>query len=354
MKKILIINLFLLISCSTSWACKCDIRPLTKQDFDKYDYIALVKVKTLEPYSIPTHFYSWHLGYLVQTAKFTVEYLENYKGSMPEEFIMEYYNSSCDPSIRDGEEWIIFANENKGYPTVTACTHSQKYRDKKGEIDSFYSFSNLAFMRKEFKTIIPSYEGLVQQFYPNKQLKSMETYQNGLLNGKRMFWYVNGNFQGEEVFKDGKRDGVSKWWFEDGNEACEVKYKEGILADTSWVWQKRESVKIDTTIKNKYFLKVFTIYKDGKEFNKRDYFEDETLHFEQIILGEGKVKLTTVWNKNGQFKSLNTEKWDENSKTFKEEYFIDYRTDKDLRKVYYQNDDNERSKFSPIIYQSKK
>lgn len=349
MKKILIFNLFLLISNSTSWACRCDIRPLTKQDFNKYDYIALVKVKTFEPYSIPTHSNNWNLGFLVQTAKFTVEYLENYKGSMPTEFIMEHYNSSCDPSIRDGEEWLIFANENKGYPTITACSHSQQYRNKKGEIDPFYGFSNLALIRKEFKTIIPNYEGLVQQFYPNKQSKSMEIYQNGVLNGKRFFWYANGNIRGEEFFKHGKREGISKWWFEDGKEACEVKYKDGILVDTAWVWRKKEKAQADTTKKNEYYLKVFTIYKDGKEFNKRDYFEDGTLYFEQIILGEGKVKLTNVWTKTGELEMLYTEKWDETSKMFKGEYSMDYRADINLRRIYYHLDSK-----TGVIYKSKK
>lgn len=348
MKKILILNLLLLVSCSTSWACRCDIRPLTKQDFNKYDYIALVKVKTFEPYSLTTHSKSQHLGFLVQTAKFTVEYLENYKGSMPTEFIMEYYNSSCDPSVRDGEEWIIFANENKGYPTITACTHSQQYRNKKGEIDSFYSFSNLALMRKEFKPMTPKNDGLVQQFYSNKQSKFIETYKNGLLNGKRIFWYENGNVRGEEIFKNGSRDGISKWWFEDGKEACEVKYKDGILVDTARVWHKKEKVQDDTTKKNEYYLKVFTIYKDGKEFNKRDYFEDGTLYFEQIILGEGKVKMTNVWTKTGHLEMLYTEKWDENSKIFKEEYVMDYRADKNLRRIYYQNDSK-----TMIIYKNK-
>ena len=352
MKKIFILNLFLLISFSTVWACKCDIRPLTKQDFDKYDYIALVKVKTFEPFSIPTHFDSWHLGYLVQTAKFTVEYLENYKGNMPMEFIMKYYNSSCDPGIRDGEEWMIFAIENKGYPTITACTHSQRYSNKKGNIDSFCNDINLTFLRKEFKTIPPNHEGLVEQFYPNKQSKSIENYKNGLMNGKRIFWYANGKVRGQEIFKDGKRDGICKWWFEDGNQACEVKYRDGILVDTAWVWQKKQKAKSDTNKKNEYFLKVFTIYKDGKEFNKRDYFEDGTLCFEQIILGDGNVKMTNVWTEKGQLDKLYTEKWDENSKTFKEEYYMDYRPDKNLRKIYYHNKIDGKQNY-PNIYQSK-
>jgi antitoxin component YwqK of YwqJK toxin-antitoxin module len=348
MKKYIILPLFLLFSFSDIWACRCNIYPFTVEDFDKYNYIALVKVKTFEPFSTPTH--SGHLhGFMIQTAKFTVEYLENYKGSMPKEFIMEAYNSSCDPGIRDGEEWIIFANSRNGYATVSACSHSQKYRNKKGEVEPFYSFSNIAFMRKEFKTVIAINEGLSQQFYPNKKAKSLETYKNGLLHGKRLFWYANGNMLGEETYKEGKRNGISKWWFEDGNEACEIKYKDGILVDTAWVWQKKQKIQTDTMKKEKYYLKVFTIYKDGKEFNKRGYFEDGTLDFEQLILGDGKVRMTNVWNENGHLDILMTEKWDENAKVFKEEYFMDYRTDVNLRRTYYYLD----SKTS-VIYRGKK
>jgi hypothetical protein len=354
MKKQFTLLLLILTITSSSFACRCSFKTLTVSDFDNFRYISLVKIKSFQPFNVPIHS-GWGNSheFLTTTAKFTVEYIENFKGNMPTEFIMTAYNSSCDPELREGQEWLLFSNDEEGYPTIHPCSFSEPYRDKNGVINKYHSnnVTDLALVRANLKPFTFEKTGLLEEVYLNKKTKYLETYNNNLLDGKRLFWYPNGNVKGEEHFKNGKRDGIAKWYFENGKPSSEAKYRDGILVDTSWVWYQKQDnnfKKIDST-----YLRLFTIYKNGSEYNKRGYYEDGKLFFEQILLGNGEMKLTNIWEKSGALDFMTTEKWNIEKQVFEIEYDMDYRSDNGLRRVrYYKNGDYKDSKL--VIYPYKK
>lgn len=324
MKKALALSLLLLlINGQYSWACRCPGTSFKKEDFANYDYIAYVKIKTFIPHDLP--FYMWGFPSVnPTTALFTVEYLENYKGNMPKEFVMSSYDTSCDPGIRDGEEWIIFANTNQGHPFVTACSHSQRVKAKQGNTSRFCNNTNLAFMRKEFKTITPINDGLVSLFDSQNQLKALLNYVNGELHGKQRYYHPNGSLYGKEEDVNGKRNGTSAWWFQDGDKAAEVSYKNGIMVDTAWVWdKKRVQSKADSLTQKSRFLKRIVIYDNGEEMNRIDYYEDGMLMRESILLVNKQVRLNHYWTYKGELDMLVVQKWDSDEKVFKEEFWIE-------------------------------
>jgi MORN repeat variant len=351
MKKLISLLLLILSITSSSFACRCSFQTLTTSDLKNFRYIALVKIKTFQPSNVPTHS-GWNhsLEFLTQTAKFTVEYIENFKGSMPTEFIMTSYNSSCDPGIREGQVWLLFSNEEEGYPTIHPCGFSEMYSDKNGEINKYYSsnLTDLALVRNSLKSFKFEKTGLLEEIYQNRRTKYLENYSNNLLDGKRLFWYENGNVKGEEYFKNGKRDGISKWWFENGKPSSEAKYKDGVLVDTSWVWYQKEDSnfkKIDST-----YLRLFTIYKNGSEYNKRAYYDDGKLYFEQILVGNGDIKLTNIWEKDGSLDILTSEKWNKEKQIFEVEYSMDYRSENGKRRVFYYKNGDYKNKEGFILY----
>ena len=198
MKKLFVLFLLTITVSTFSFACKCDFKQLTKENLNNFRYIALVKIKSFQPINLPIHYVGMgnhSLEYIPTTAKFSVEYIENFKGTMPKEFIMTAYNSSCDPGIRDGEEWLLFSNEEEGYPMIHPCGFSVRYRDKNGEINKHCPMNvcNLDLVRANLKPFIFEKTGLLQEFYENKTPKYLETYNHNLLEGKRVFWYANGN-----------------------------------------------------------------------------------------------------------------------------------------------------------------
>ena len=48
-----------------------------------------------------------------------------------------------------------------------------------------------------------------------------------------------------------------------------------MLIDTSWVWQQKQDSNFKKT--DSTYLKLFTIYKNGSEHNKRAYYENGKL-----------------------------------------------------------------------------
>ena len=140
---------------------------------------------------------------------------------------------------------------------------------------------------------------------------------------------------------------MAKWWFENGKPSSQAKYKDGILIDTSWVWQEKGNESFKKT--DSTYLKLFTIYKNGSEYNRRRYYDDGTLFFEQILLVNGEVKFTNVWEKDGSLKWMSADKWNNEKQEFEVEYYMNYRSDSNRRRVDYYNSDNYKGSKT-IIY----
>ena len=60
------------------------------------------------------------------------------------------------------------------------------------------------------------YTGWVKSMYDNGQLKALNLFKDGKLNGLTTKWYENGQKMVEENYKDGKQDGLLSYWGENG------------------------------------------------------------------------------------------------------------------------------------------
>jgi len=104
-------------------------------------------------------------------------------------------------------------------------------------------------------------DGVSKGWYPNGNLKQIQTWKDGKLNGLYIMWYPNKQKQSQSTFKDGEeyglwtewrengqkkfegnnigrnknynpiRDGLWTFWDEDGQKVKEVTYKDGEIVN---------------------------------------------------------------------------------------------------------------------------
>jgi hypothetical protein len=205
---------------------------------EEYDHIALVKILTFEPFAHPKLTEEEKKFAAGTFARFTVQYIEHFKGDKRTEFLLSSYNTSCDIGLRAGQEWIIMAKESRGYATVFPCEYSKQFRDENGVRDWLYGtgFKLLTNLEKMYKKPVVKKNGKEEGHYPNGQLEYSLTYVKGQLHGERQIWHPNGKLWGQQYFNHGKQEGKSTWWFASGYVYSESRYLDGHEIDTTRNW----------------------------------------------------------------------------------------------------------------------
>lgn len=77
------------------------------------------------------------------------------------------------------------------------------------------------------KTTNSPFTGVVFDFYSNGEMKSSESYKNGLNDGPLIVWNKDGKKVTEYNYKEGKRHGKLTKWFKNGNKMFELQFKDG-------------------------------------------------------------------------------------------------------------------------------
>ena len=67
--------------------------------------------------------------------------------------------------------------------------------------------------------------------YDNGQIKYINTYENGKMNGVFMQFYENGNLQCEGTYKNYKRDGFMRGFYENGTLRCQFTISNDTIHD---------------------------------------------------------------------------------------------------------------------------
>ena len=228
----------ILLSSGESWACWCTgTPPLTPEILKKYPYVALVKVTSLEEFTMPGTDSASD-----RVAKFSVEAIENFKNPLPAVFILESYNTSCDIGLRPGQEWIIFAKENKGYATVYACNYSMQVENRK----TVYYENTLRYRQAPEELLnsirqltgrpIKAENNRLEKFYPKGQRALLTIYNQETNEEARTVWRENGNLWGKEFYKAGVKNGPATWWNANGTLSSTETFANGIAIDTSRYW----------------------------------------------------------------------------------------------------------------------
>ena len=98
-------------------------------------------------------------------------------------------------------------------------------------------------------------DGVSKGWYPNGQIKTINTYKDGKLDGLWTGWYSDGQKKWEYTYKDGKEDGVYTIWYENGQKESERTYKEGKLDGLRTGWYENGEKILEKTYKDGYLIK---------------------------------------------------------------------------------------------------
>lgn len=80
------------------------------------------------------------------------------------------------------------------------------------------------------------FNGVLEIYYKNKELKGRSFYKDGKLNGIRQYWFNNGSLEAEVPFVNGKVHGYRKHWNENGTLLAKIGYSNGELHGYSYFW----------------------------------------------------------------------------------------------------------------------
>lgn len=311
----------LLLLSVESQACWCaGPKPLNAQILNRYQYVALVKVVSLEPFAGPGETLENSL-----TAKFTFEVVENFRNPLPKELLVESQMSSCDIGLRPNQTWVIFAKKLGNHAKVIGCDYSLRY-DKEPERGSGYRIRYrtgdelLNSLRQFTGRPIQAQGNKIEQFYPNGQRALLTTYRNKGQDEERTVWHTNGKLAGKESYRNGAINGRASWWFANGNPMSDETFAEGIAIDTSQHWYDMDvdSTYILTTpslmqsardsilrvSRLTHLRSVRIMDRQGRLLRDQEFDQNGRLIDEAIGVPETGIVCRTAYDKQGQINFL--------------------------------------------------
>lgn len=277
------------------FACSCSfLGELSKTDIDKTDYIALVRIKEILPDKVDSPKYYDANSYF----KIVVEEISHYKGNHFTEIIVAgghpKFNTwtSCDFGMNEKEEWIIFAQYDKGKPFVYPCWRTTQYRQADGFRDWQYQrgLKEVVFLDSFFHKESPDInrKGEVKYYFPNGNIEKIEHYRKGKLHGQIEYFFPDGKLYGKGFYYKGLLDRTFKWYYHDGAIERRTTYNKGLKVDTSIYFIKyaKGYHPFFVTVYNK-LGEVILFQEYGGDWQKR-YLWTETIydpkaHKEKII-----------------------------------------------------------------------
>lgn len=250
--KILFFTVFILFSLK-SFSCVCPIKYdfKTKEDLNEYDFIAHVKVTSIDIIKNINR---------NEMHQISFEIKELYKGKQLTTMLIYGSNqllggwTSCDLGEMIGDEWIIFATTNLQFNQVTTgqCSRSIRIKDRYGYEDISYSPQSKIKQQLELLfdkvTTQIHVEGKYLTSFPNENLQSEQYYSSKKLNGPRKLWYPNKVLESTQYYDKGMREGVFKWYSEKGELTKIEKFKNNIQIDTTIIWRETDTSYISQKI----------------------------------------------------------------------------------------------------------
>lgn len=115
-------------------------------------------------------------------------------------------------------------------------------------------------------------------FYPNKRIKNIVHYKNGIYHGEYEIYKEEGYLFEKGEYIDGRLNGVVTYYYESGMKKKTVPYKDGEKEGTATAYYESGQVKYTEQFKE-----------DKVCCDAKDYFEN------------GKIKIVATYNENGKF-----------------------------------------------------
>lgn len=147
--------------------------------------------------------------------------------------------------------------------------------NKKYNIDEIIKINKLIYQKTD-STLIT---GEVRFFYETGEVKQLQTFKNGILNGPRKGWHINGQLRQEGAFEDGKIIGTRRVWYDNGKLRDEGNYKNGKLDGIRKGWWDNGKLKHEYTYNQNKFDGPYRKYtKDGKLEEEKIYKDGRVIN----------------------------------------------------------------------------
>jgi len=343
-------------------ACICANLRTLKENIALYPFIAHVRIEK----TFFTNDTSYVDGKMSVTYDLRVNHairiIELFKGT-PFSTLTEYdVNSSCEIGLKEGEEWILFAEFDTSSNSyfIAACNPSEPFRNSRGERHWNIYYNNartLTSLQSHFRHSVYGSNfnsGVYQSHYSNGQLEWEAGYLNHQLHGNRRVFYASGNLLVDENFIKGKRHGSLREFSSSGQLIREAEFREGkLIAEKEWAdtaqwffyippeelsdWRgKKRSIQV--------FLKHVYYYRDSKHSISINYNEDGTLESEVIENETARSRVTKTFYESGmvyevimEFDKKKVEinqEWDQKGRLLRERKYRNNKLIKDIRKTY--------------------
>lgn len=165
-------------------------------------------------------------------------------------------------SFEHGKEVGIFNFYDKagGHPTAV-----KRYTTGSNTLDvSFYTTSGKKV--SEGQMVGRLREGNWKFYHQDgKSILSTEHYVNGLINGKKLEYYINGVKALEETYKKGKREGLAIYYTEDNTLLKELTYKEDRLEGPAKLYDALGNLIKEGNYRDNRKNGIWKYYKNGKK-----------------------------------------------------------------------------------------
>ncbi len=121
------------------------------------------------------------------------------------------------------------------------------------------------------------YTGVLFVTEENDQISEEGTYKNGKLNGTRKEWYPDGQLKCIESYRNNVKHGIWNTWFFGGDLAIEEVYKNGNKDGLCRIWSPKGFVTFEGTFKNDLGNGVFKQWDDEGNLESEALYKDGQL-----------------------------------------------------------------------------
>ena len=123
------------------------------------------------------------------------------------------------------------------------------------------------------------FSGWIFSFYSRFNIRSISRYQNGLKDGREIFYYENGQKWSEQFFQAGLPHGQSRGWFKNGSPRFTKEYLLGMNVGEYWAWHDNGQLA--------YFVK----YNSGQEIAYKSWTAFGKPFYNYVWQGQQKTGL---------------------------------------------------------------
>lgn len=126
------------------------------------------------------------------------------------------------------------------------------------------------------------FSGDVIERFVSGQDKSVQHFENGLLEGKSKSWFPSGATETERNYHNGEKEGLHRGWWPNGNLRFEYEFSKGLYNGTFKEWYEKGMP-----------LNLFT-YKNGEEVSAVGWRENGKTYINFIVREGRKYGLTNA------------------------------------------------------------